>query len=126
MSKLLVVDDDEMMRECVATILSAHGYEVVEAKDGLEALLVFQTLRDEIPLIIMDVMMPRMDGIAATAAIKESDPFVKILLMSGHSENDPAQTKADAFLPKPFLSKELLAMIDKLLQEERPMHRAAG
>ena len=126
MSKLLVVDDDEMMRECLATILSANGYEVVEAKDGLEALMVFQTQRSEIPLILMDVVMPRMDGIAATAVIKECDPSVRVILMSGHSENDPAHSKADAFLPKPFLAKELMAVIDRLLQEDRPEHRAAG
>lgn len=126
MSKLLIVDDDEMMRVCMVAILTSQGYEVVEAADGLEALMVFQTMRSEIPLIIMDVMMPRMDGIAAATAIKESDPSVKIILMSGHSENDPAQSKADAFLPKPFLTRELMAVIDRLLQEDHPMHRAAG
>ena len=126
MCKLLVVDDDEMMRLCVATILSTQGYEVLEAKDGVEALLVFQTMRSEIPLIVMDVMMPRMDGITATRAIKESDPSTKIILMSGHTENDPAQSQADAFLAKPFLSKELMAVIDRLLQEDHPIHRATG
>jgi len=126
MSKLLVVDDDEMMRICVATILSTQGYEVVEAKDGVEALQVFQAMRGEIPLIIMDVMMPRMDGITATRAIKESDPSTKVILMSGHSENDPLQSKADAFLAKPFLCKELMAVIDRLLREGHPIHRAAG
>jgi len=121
MGKLLVVDDDEMMRVCVTAILAALGYDIVEAEDGLEALQVYQTRRAEISLIIMDIMMPRMDGIAATKVIKATDPTAKVILMSGHSEHDPAEAQADAFIPKPFRGKDLLELVQKVLQDERPI-----
>ena len=98
MGKLLVVDDDEMVRVFVTAILATLGYDIVEAKDGLEALLVYQAMRSEISLIIMDIMMPRMDGIAATKVIKATDPSTKVILMSGHSEHDPAEAKADGLV----------------------------
>jgi len=114
--KLLVVDDDELMRECVTAMLTALGYEVIQAKDGLEALLVYQAMRDNIALIIMDIVMPRMDGIAATKVIKAADPSAKVILMSGHSECDPSEAKADAFLPKPFSSKTLRDTVEQILK----------
>jgi len=119
--KLLVVDDDEMMRICVTAILTTLGFDIVEAKDGLEALLVFQARRDEISLTIMDIMMPRMDGIAATKVIKASDPSAKVILMSGHSELDPTEAQADAFIPKPFRGRDLLALVQRVLQDDRPV-----
>jgi len=119
--KLLVVDDDEMMRNAVTAILAALGYDIVEAKDGLEALLVYQARRSEISLIIMDIMMPRMDGIAVTKVIKATDPYAKVILMSGHSEFDPAEAQADAFIPKPFRGKDLLELVQKVLQDDRPV-----
>jgi len=120
-AKLLVVDDDEMMRVCVTAILTALGYEVVEAEDGLEALRVYQARRSEISLIIMDIMMPRMDGIAAAKLIKAADPSAKVILMSGHSESDAAEAQADAFVPKPFRVKDLLEAVQKVLQDDRPL-----
>jgi len=119
--KLLVVDDDEMVRVFVTAILATLGYDIVEAKDGLEALLVYQAMRSEISLIIMDIMMPRMDGIAATKVIKATDPSTKVILMSGHSEHDPAEAKADGFIPKPFSGKDLLEVVQKVLHEDRPI-----
>ena len=119
--KLLVVDDDEMVRVFVTAILATLGYDIVEAKDGLEALLVYQAMRSEISLIIMDIMMPRMDGIAATKVIKATDPSTKVILMSGHSEHDPAEAKADGFIQKPFSGKDLLEVVQKVLHEDRPI-----
>lgn len=120
MGTLLVVDDDEMMRECLTAILAASGHEIVSARDGVEALLIYKERRDEISLIIMDVMMPRMDGLAATKVIKAADPSAKVILMSGHSEQDPGEVQADAFIPKPFMGKDLLELVQKVLQQDRP------
>jgi len=119
--KLLVVGDNEMMRNSVAAILAALGYDIVEAKDGLEALLVYRARRAEISLIILDTMLPRMDGIAATKVIKATDPCAKVILMSSHSEFDQAEMLADAFIPKPFRGKDLLDMVQKILQDDRPL-----
>jgi len=110
-----------MVRVCVTAILAGLGYKIIEAKDGLEALLVYQAQRDDISLIIMDVMMPRMDGIAATKVIKVSNPSAKVILMSGHSEHDSAEAKADAFIHKPFTSKDLLETVQKVIQDDCPV-----
>ena len=121
MSKLLVVDDEIMMRECVTAILTAIGYNVVEAKDGVEALKVYEAMRSEIALIIMDIIMPRMDGITATNAIKAIEPSAKVILMSGTSEQLPVEEKADAFLSKPFRGKDLVEMVQKVIQDLKPI-----
>lgn len=116
MSSLLVVDDDETVRESVAAVLSAFGYGVIQAKDGLEAILLYRGMSASISLIIMDVVMPRMDGIAAARVIKEMNPFAKIILMSGYSEQPPMEVKPDGFIPKPFKSKNLRVIVEQVLQ----------
>jgi len=120
-SKLLVVDDEIMMRLCVTAILTAIGYDVVEAKDGVEALRVYQAMRSEIALIIMDIIMPRMDGIAATNAIKALEPSAKVILMSGTTEQLPTEAQADAFLSKPFRGKDLVEVVQTTLQDLKPV-----
>ncbi len=117
MRKILVVDDDDLVRLSVTAILAATGYEVVEAKDGLEALQLHKKLGSKIVLVIMDILMPRLDGISAAQMIKEIDPSAKVILMSGYSEQLPSDAKVDAFLPKPFRSKELLRTIQQVLQD---------
>jgi CheY-like chemotaxis protein len=119
MVKLLVVNDDEMMRICVTAILNALGYEVVEAKDGLEALLIYRARRAEISLIIMEIMMPRMDGIAATKVIKATEPTAKVILM-GHPGHDLLEVPADAFIYKPFNARDLKEAVRRVLQDDRP------
>jgi len=121
MEKLLVVDDDELVRLCVTSILAAVGYDVVEAKDGLEALSVYQAFQEEVCLVIMDITMPRMDGISAAKIIKYTYPSSKVILMSGRPEPLPAEPMADAFLPKPFRSRELLEKVQQVLQGELPL-----
>jgi CheY-like chemotaxis protein len=122
--KLLVVIEDEMMRICVTAILDALGYEIVEAKDGLEALLIYRARRAEIALIIMGIIMPRMDGIAATKVIKATDPTAKVILM-GHPDHDLSEVPADAFIYKPFKAMDLKEAVRKVLQDDRPTSWAA-
>jgi len=113
--KLLVVDDEAMIRESVAAILASFGFEVIEARDGLDALLIFQAKRAEIMLIIMDVSMPRMDGIAAANVIKAADPTAKVILMTGFTEI-PLPVEVDAILPKPFKSRVLRDTVAQVLK----------
>jgi len=87
MGLILVVDDDEMVRDFVTAILATFGHDSVPAGDGVEALLAFQYLRHQISLVIMDIMMPRMDGIAVTKVIKEANPSAKVILMTGCPNN---------------------------------------
>jgi CheY-like chemotaxis protein len=115
MGLILVVDDDEMVRDFVTAILATFGHDSVSAGDGVEALLAFQYLRHQISLVIMDIMMPRMDGIAVTKLIKEANPSAKVILMTGCPEQFSAEVKPDAFLPKPFRSKDLRETVEKVL-----------
>jgi len=113
MCLLLVVDDEDLIRESVAEILSVLGHDIIHARDGLEALRIFKTKTSDIHLILMDIMMPRMSGIAAAKAIKQDHPSTKIVLMSGYTDEIPSE--ADAFLSKPFRGKDLRDVIQKIL-----------
>jgi len=115
--KLLVVDDDEMVRTCVSACLEAVGYEVVQAEDGLEAIEKYTSMGCEISLVIMDVTMPKMDGVDATKKIKEINPSSKVILMSGSSERSFSGIIPDAFLSKPFGGKELYLAVRNILFE---------
>lgn len=121
MCKVLVVDDEPMMRDCVKAILCALGHEVIEARDGVDALLRFQTLRGELALILMDVNMPRMDGFAAAKVIKTCNPDMKVILFSGGKEGLPEDVPIDAFLPKPFRARELASLVQQVLGDGRPV-----
>ncbi len=125
MVKLLVVNDNEMMRICVTAILDALGYEIIEAKDGLEALLIYRARRAEIALIIMEIIMPRMDGIAATKVIKATDPTAKVILI-GHPDHGLSEVPANAFIYKPFKAMDLKEAVRKILQDDRPTSWAAA
>ena len=113
---MLVVDDDDLVREAVAAILASLGHEVIHARDGLEALTVYNAKYLEINLVIMDIVMPNMDGIAATRAIKDVHPSAKIILMSGYADQlCPAE--ADAFLPKPFMCRTFCETVEQVLKK---------
>jgi YesN/AraC family two-component response regulator len=113
---MLVADDEEMVRVSVAAILSIFGHEVLLAKDGVEALLIFQSRHREISIVLMDITMPQMDGVAAANKIKLINPSVKVILMSGYSEQLVTEGTTDAFLPKPFRSKDLNETVEHVLK----------
>ena len=118
MAKVLVVDDEEMLRLCVREILNAKGHQVIEAKDGLEAFEIYQKMRIEISLVLMDVRMPRLDGFDATIKIKGIDPDAKVVLMSGHTNPIPEDVNHVDFIVKPFRARELLSVIQKVLGDQ--------
>jgi two-component system chemotaxis response regulator CheY len=103
--KLLVVDDAPEMLKAFRDILEAHGCEVHEAENGEEAL-------------IMDILMPKLDGISATKRILENDPWAKIIVISAVGKSGLAKecllAGAKEFIVKPFKIRELLSSIDRL------------
>jgi len=109
---IMVADDDVLVRDVVESVLSSHGYTVVTAVDGQEALDKYQS--DKIHLILLDVIMPRMDGIAAYKEIKNRYPDALILLTSGYL-SDVINSDKLAIIQKPFSPVELLKTIRHML-----------
>ena len=116
MCTVLVVDDDEIVRDSIAAMLSSLKHDVVQAKDGTEAFWVYKAMRDEISIVVMDIKMPKMDGIEATKLIKELDPRARVILTSGYSEKLPSNVKPSAFIAKPFTRLELGDIVQLVLK----------
>jgi CheY-like chemotaxis protein len=117
MTTILVVDDEPLIREIVAMLLEAEGYAVVTADDGQAAL---EIVRQETPaLVLMDVMMPRMDGCAAFRAMRAHVPGdgLPIVLMSAMAQPADLDPEITAFLRKPVDLDELLALVERLLMD---------
>jgi PAS domain S-box-containing protein len=111
---VLVVDDEENVRRITSRILEHHGYRVVAASDGAEALARFQQHRASIQLVLTDLLMPFMDGATLIHAIHRLDPAVRIVAVSGHTATEnPLRVGPDVFalLPKPYLRPALLQTV---------------
>ncbi len=116
--KILVVDDEARMRKLVKDFLTMHGYTVVEAGDGEEAIDVFFADKD-IDLVILDVMMPRLDGWEVTKEIRRTSDVPIIMLTAKDSERDELQgfdLGVDEYISKPFSPKILVARVEAVLR----------
>ena len=116
---LLVVEDEPSLRKAVALAFKRLGYTVLTAQDGVEAVEVFQTHRDEISCVLCDLSMPRMNGWETLAALRKLTPGIPVILASGYSE---AQVLAgehpelpQAFLSKPYDPEKLAATLARFL-----------
>src|SRR5688572_27905422 len=118
---VLVVDDEPVVRRLAYRILNAAGFRVFEASDGAEALEVLQHAPGRIDLVIVDAIMPNVDGATLTARIFESWPTQRVLLMSAHGEDVFGRLGLDRmrapFLGKPFTDAELLGKVERALTE---------
>ena len=116
--KILVVDDEPRMRKLVKDFLNIKGYEVVEASDGEEALDVFCSEKD-IALVILDVMMPKMNGWEVLKTIRKTSKVPVIMLTARGEETDELlgfKLGADEYISKPFSPKILTARVDAILR----------
>lgn len=120
MSRILIADDDGDLVEGLRWYLEAEGYEICTARDGEEALEVFRKERPD--LVVLDIMMPRMDGIGVCTTIRaESDAYI-LMLSARDGEIDKVralQQGADDYLTKPFHSSELVARVQAILRRAR-------
>ena len=117
-AKILVVDDESRMRKLVRDFLVREGYNVLEAEDGVEAMDIFYEEKD-ISLLILDVMMPRMDGWQVCREIRESSKVPIIMLTARSEERDELQgfdLGVDEYISKPFSPKILVARVNAILR----------
>jgi two-component system cell cycle sensor histidine kinase/response regulator CckA len=116
---VLVVDDEESIRQITRSTLETFGYRVLLASDGAEALAVYEANRDEIRVVLTDMMMPMMDGQATIHALKRLKPEIIIISASGLAEDtktaDIARAGVKMFLPKPYTAEQLLRAIADVL-----------
>ena len=117
---ILVCDDDKEIVRAIGIYLKNEGYRVLEAYDGIEALDILR--KEEIHLIIMDIMMPRMDGMQATVRIRE-EKNIPIIMLSAKSEDydkiGGLGAGADDYVTKPFGMMELVSRIKAVLRRSR-------
>ena len=117
MFNILICDDDREIVDAIAIYLETEGYKVLKAYNGLEALSVMES--EEVHLLIMDIMMPEMDGINATLKVREKSSIPVILLSAKSEDADKIlglNIGADDYITKPFSPLELLARVKSQLR----------
>lgn len=116
--KILVVDDESRMRKLVRDFLEREGFEVLEAGDGVEAMDLFYEEK-EVALVILDVMMPKMDGWQTLREIRQTSQVPVIMLTARSEERDELQgfkLGVDEYISKPFSPKILVARVEAVLR----------
>ena len=116
---ILVVDDEYNIRNMMKEIMEMSGLKVFTAGNGKDGVEMFKKYRDDIDLIIMDMVMPIMDGREAFSEIRRIDPGQKIFIISGYSQRedleDMLEKGAVGFLRKPFQVKEIVSKVKEIL-----------
>ncbi|MDR3605452.1 MAG: response regulator, partial [Syntrophaceae bacterium] len=119
---VLLVDDEDLLRELGARILNQYGYHVITASNGKEALEIYQSHGGSISLVILDLIMPEMDGRQCIAEILRIDPNVKVVIASGYSEGEPTSRAteggAKGFVQKPYNVRQLLQTVREILDKD--------
>ena len=119
---VLIVDDESRMRKLVKDFLMQKGYSTLEASDGEEALKVFAENQSKISLILLDVMMPKLDGWSVLRQIRQTSKVPIIMLTARGEEQDELfgfELGVDEYISKPFSPKILVARVDAILKRTR-------
>jgi CheY-like chemotaxis protein len=115
----LIVDDELAIQEVTSTVLDIFNYKTITASSGAEAIDLYTQRHQEIQAVLMDVMMPNMDGITAARQLQQIDPQVKLIFTSGllsiERVEQIAELGVSAFLAKPYTAQELLAKLQQVL-----------
>ena len=116
---ILIVDDESRMRKLIKDFLTAKGYCILEAEDGEKALQVFEQNSEKIDLILLDVMMPKLDGWSALRQIRQTSQIPIIMLTARGEEQDELfgfELGVDEYISKPFSPKILVARVEAILK----------
>ena len=120
--RVLVIDDEDMIREIIKTVLTEAGYQVAGAANGAEGLKLLES--QPVDLIITDILMPEKEGIETIIETRKSHPNIKIVAISGggrarnfHPLKIASKIGVDMTLPKPFEPDELLAVVKKIFDD---------
>jgi len=120
---VLLVEDEEMVRQMASAILKRLGFTVLEAKDGVQAVEVFRERHDEIRCVLCDLTMPRMDGWETLAALRKIEPYIPVVLASGYSQSQVMSgDRSDwphVFLGKPYTLKAISEAIARAMINQK-------
>lgn len=121
---ILVVDDESRMRKLIKDFLIQKNYSILEAEDGERALSVYQENKEKISLILLDVMMPKLDGWSVLRQIRQENKNLPIVMLTARSEeNDELfgfELGVDEYITKPFSPKILVARVEAILKRTHP------
>lgn len=127
MYNILVCDDDREIVEAIEIYLSQEGYNVIKAYDGLEAIEILK--KEDVQLLLIDVMMPKLDGLRATLKIREKSGIPIIILSAKTEDSDKViglDVGADDYITKPFNPLELIARVKSQLRRYTKLGTMAG
>ncbi len=121
---ILVVDDESRMRKLIKDFLAQKGYSILEAGDGEEALKVFEENQNQIHLILLDVMMPKLDGWSVLRQIRQENKSLPIVMLTARAEEQDElfgfELGVDEYITKPFSPKILVARVEAILKRTIP------
>lgn len=120
--KVMVVDDEALVRTLSRRMLESAGYQVYEAADGVEALAALDRL-ERVDAVVTDLRMPHMDGFALAAHLARRSPRIPTLIISGFDHHADRMAELVPVLPKPFSSEQLLEGVRQVLGQQPPLIR---
>ena len=117
---ILIVDDEIRMRKLIKDFLVAKGYSILEAEDGEKALELFEKNKNKISLILLDVMMPKLDGWSVLRQIRQEDSKIPVIMLTARGEEQDElfgfELGVDEYISKPFSPKILVARVEAILK----------
>lgn len=117
MSTILIVDDNQFVRQRLSKLLSGSGYTIVEAEDGEKAVRTYSAHRPDV--VLMDIVMPQKDGLQALAEIRQFDPMARVIVLTALNQQAVAvqavQLGARDFLTKPIVPDRLITALERAL-----------
>ena len=127
---ILIADDEVLLRETLREMLESSGYRVLTACDGPEAVALYSAHERDIRVVLLDMVMPHLDGLSTFRVLQKIHPQIKVIATSGRAPDDKVdeilQERAAAFLPKPYTAEKLLYLVAEVLGKSPQPHPAGA